>query len=99
MKKFLLFIKYNQIELKLLYNFCIKLRSIIITSNDFNTQENAILLEIFDKNFYTIVDFFENNRNQLLKLKDNFISIASHELRTPLTSIKGYLSMIIDGDI
>jgi signal transduction histidine kinase len=30
--------------------------------------------------------------------KDEFISMAAHELRGPTTAIKGYLSMIINGD-
>jgi len=32
------------------------------------------------------------------KAKDEFLSMASHQLRTPLTSVKGYISMILDGD-
>jgi len=35
---------------------------------------------------------------QLDKAKDEFVSMASHQLRTPLTSVKGYISMVIDGD-
>ena len=42
------------------------------------------------------------SNTQLQKLdeaKDEFISMASHQLRTPLTSIKGYISMLSEGDV
>lgn len=35
---------------------------------------------------------------QLDIAKDEFVSMASHQLRTPLTSVKGYLSMVLEGD-
>lgn len=35
---------------------------------------------------------------ELDKRKDEFLSVAAHELRAPMTAIKGYLSMIIEGD-
>lgn len=39
-----------------------------------------------------------DNLQALDKTKDEFLSMASHQLRTPLTSVKGFLSMLEDGD-
>ena len=40
-----------------------------------------------------------NTRLKVLdKQKSEFVSIASHQLRSPLTAIRGYASLLIDGD-
>ncbi|OGM09489.1 hypothetical protein A2159_00990 [Candidatus Woesebacteria bacterium RBG_13_34_9] len=40
-----------------------------------------------------------NNRfKNLDKQKDEFISMAAHELRAPMTAIKGYVTMVLEGD-
>lgn len=31
--------------------------------------------------------------------KQEFLSVMSHELRTPMTGVKGYLSMVLEGDV
>lgn len=35
---------------------------------------------------------------ELDRQKDEFLSVAAHELRAPMTAIKGYLSMVVEGD-
>ena len=33
------------------------------------------------------------------RLKSDFVSLVSHELRTPLTSIKGYVDLLLEGEV
>lgn len=40
----------------------------------------------------------QNLKNLLEAQKQEFLSVMSHELRTPMTGVKGYLSMILEGD-
>lgn len=59
---------------------------------------NVTLQEKVDKATYQLRK--ANQRlKQLDETKDDFISMASHQLRTPLTSVKGNLSMVLDGDV
>jgi signal transduction histidine kinase len=55
---------------------------------------------LFEENQRVLRQIKESNAKlrALDEAKDDFISMASHQLRTPLTSVKGYLSMIREGD-
>lgn len=55
---------------------------------------------LFEENQNVLAQLKRSNAKlrQLDKTKDDFISMASHQLRTPLTSVKGYLSMTLEGD-
>jgi signal transduction histidine kinase len=59
--------------------------------------DNKLLSE---ENQHVLRQLQESNRKlkELDETKDDFISMASHQLRTPLTSVKGYLSMVLEGD-
>ena len=70
--------------------------------------QNALHFEEIQNFNITLQEKIENATRQLRKAnqrlktldetKDDFISMASHQLRTPLTSVKGYLSMVLEGD-
>lgn len=65
---------------------------------DILLEENSKL--IFENK--TIANKNNISLKQIKKLdyaKDEFISMMSHQLRTPLTSIKGYLSLFLEGDL
>ncbi|HSW80337.1 MAG TPA: GAF domain-containing sensor histidine kinase [Candidatus Saccharimonadales bacterium] len=62
----------------------------VALDNKILAEENSRVLRQLKKS---------NTKLRLLdQTKDDFISMASHQLRTPLTSVKGYLSLVIDGD-
>lgn len=70
--------------------------------------QNALRFEEIQKFNITLQEQIEQATGQLKRTneklraldetKDDFISMASHQLRTPLTSVKGYLSMVLEGD-
>ncbi|MCA9332851.1 hypothetical protein KDA00_03175, partial [Candidatus Saccharibacteria bacterium] len=80
----------------------------IITNELAIAMQNALQFDEIQRFNVTLQDTVDDKTKQLRKsneklkqmdeTKDEFISMASHQLRTPLTSVKGYLSMVIEGD-
>ena len=74
----------------------------ISVQNSLSVEEIRELNESLKNSINTATKELRASNNQLQKLdeaKNDFISMASHQLRTPLTSIKGYLDMVIEGDL
>ena len=83
--------------------------TLTIISNEMAVAvQNSLLFERISQFNVTLQHKVDEATKQLRKTneklkaldetKDDFISMASHQLRTPLTSVKGYLSMVLEGD-
>jgi len=75
---------------------------VIAIQNTISTQRVKELNESLYQKIDSATYELRSSNKQLKKLdtaKDEFLSMASHQLRTPLTSVKGYLSMVLEGDV
>ncbi len=59
--------------------------------------ENARLYSTLDTTSRELASANEQLK-ELDRLKDEFVSAAAHALRSPMTAIKGYISMVMEGD-
>ena len=60
-------------------------------------DELAIIIEMVT--LYDNLSRTASELAQLNRLKDEFLSTVSHELKTPLTTIKGFVSVILSGEV
>lgn len=91
--------KYSSRDIKVLETISDEL--VIAIQNALSVQEIRNLNDTLQQRINEATKELRASNAQLQRLdkaKDEFVSMASHQLRTPLTSVKGYISMVIEGD-
>jgi signal transduction histidine kinase len=91
---------YNPRDIRVLWSLADEL--VIAIQNALTVEQIKELNAHLEQRIDAATKELRRSNSQLQKLdeaKDEFISMASHQLRTPLTSIKGYLSMMVEGDV
>ena len=91
---------YTQRDIRLLETISDEL--VIAIQNALSIQEVEEINETLQQRIDDATKELRTSNRQLQKLdeaKDEFVSMASHQLRTPLTSVKGYISMVLEGDV
>jgi signal transduction histidine kinase len=59
---------------------------------------DAVAVAIQNARLYKQLNAANEKLKDLDKRKDEFLNVAAHELRAPLSAVKGYISMIVEGD-
>ncbi|NTW61436.1 GAF domain-containing sensor histidine kinase [Candidatus Saccharibacteria bacterium] len=91
--------KYTMRDMRILSAIADEL--LIAIQNSLSIQEIKGINATLEQRISNATKELRHSNRRLTELdeaKDEFMSMASHQLRTPLTSIKGYISMIMEGD-
>lgn len=92
--------EYTQRDIRVLETIANEL--VIAIQNALSVQEVKDINATLQQRVNEATKELRATNKQLQRLdaaKDEFVSMASHQLRTPLTSVKGYISMVLEGDV